>query len=184
LAAVRTPSVAAESSARTEGGPRFDGFAGWAFVREKGKSMKRLTLAACSAILALSIAPTANAAPPVFHIDDDAVCSDGNRQAQTITGGWAGFANQAYFIVWLETDPATDPNTLYSLEIVHKGETVLSGGFAQFPFVCGAPDSAFRYGEMVYGGFISGDKYTFIIRDSSGAELGRDSVKFVNGPGI
>lgn len=137
-----------------------------------------------AALFALSIGPTAVASPPVFHVDDDAVCSDPSRSAHTITGGWQGFANQAYMILWLETDPAVDPNLIYTVNVVHKGVTEIVGQQVQFANVCAAPDANFRYGELVYGGFISGDRYTFVLYDPSGNEIGQATAKLVNGPGI
>jgi hypothetical protein len=137
-----------------------------------------------AALLGLSIASSAQAAPPVFHVDDDADCADNNRQAPTITGGWAGYANQAYMILWLKTDPSTDPNLVYTIDVVHKGTTVITGQPVQFGFLCPSPDSDWRYAELVYGGFISGDKYTFVLHDPQGNELDDDSVRLVNGPGI
>ena len=137
-----------------------------------------------AALFALSVGPTASAAPPVFHIDDDAVCSESDRTENTIHGGWAGFANQAYMILWLKTDPSVDPNLIYSVDIIHKGETVITGQLVQFGTICPSPDSTFRYAELVYGGFISGDRYTFVLYDPDGNEIDEASVKLVNGPGI
>ena len=147
--------------------------------------MKRHILpSSLAALFALSIGPTAGALPPVFHVDDDAVCSDSNLSAPTIKGGWAGFSNQAYMILWLETDPSVDPTLIYSVDVIHKGVTVITGQPVQFGNVCPSPDSTFRYSELVYGGFVSGDRYTFVLYDPAGNELGEAKAKLINGPGI
>jgi len=144
-------------------------------------------LAACLATLLLLIASSTYGAPPVFRVDDDSDCADPSRQAKIIVGGWAGFANQARMFLWLQMDPANDPtgSNIYMVDIVHQGTTVVAGQPVQFNPPCPSPDAQWRFAELVYGGFISGDKYTLVLRDSSGASvLGSDSVRFVNGPGI
>jgi hypothetical protein len=150
--------------------------------------MNRRIVAACfAALLVLSAASSAAAAPPVppvFHVDDDNSCTDPIRQANTIYGGWAGYANQAYMILWLKTNPSVDPALNYTVDVVHQGTTDVTGQPVQFSTICPSPNENWRWGELVYGGFISGDQYTLVLHDSTGATLGSDSVRFINGPGI
>ena len=62
--------------------------------------------------------------------------------------------------------------------------TVITGQPVQFRNVCPSPDSTFRYAELVYGGYVSGDRYTFVLFDPAGNEIGEASAKLVNGAGI
>jgi hypothetical protein len=146
---------------------------------------RRVLVAVFAALLVVSTVLPAAAAPPVFHVDDDSVCTDQSRQANTIYGGWAGFANQAYMILWLQMDPSIDPtlSNIYTVDIVHQGTTVITGQVVQFIVICPSPNAQWRYAELVYGGFISGDKYTFVLHDPSGKTLGSDTVRLINGPG-
>ena len=144
---------------------------------------RRIVAASFAALLGLSTESSTSAAAALFSVDDDTACTDQSRQAKAVHGGFGGYANQAKVILWLQTDPSVDPTLSYTMDVVHNGTTVFTGRL-RFSTICGPPNAQWRSADVVYNGFISGGRYTFVLHEPTGTTIGSDSVRLFNGPGM